>query len=162
MKIRLTMPRVKLSRADRNPWLAKMTLNMHVFKQKQTHINIISFLLQESTHIKQITSIGKMLKSSFPFCDSDQISMSSHNVQTSLFRYFRRDAAIWVDIINEIQKRNNKLYIMEESSHTWLKYTCRMCKVCLYISFLPDFSMSSQNVQYGKNLTLFFISLPFA
>ena len=26
-----------------------------------------------------------MLKSSFPFCDSDQIVMSSHNVQTSLF-----------------------------------------------------------------------------
>ena len=24
---------------------------------------------------------------------------------------------------------------MEESSHTWLKYTCRMCKVCLFISF---------------------------
>ena len=65
---------------------------MQVFKQKQTHINIISFLLQESTHIKQITSIGKMLKSSFLFCDSDQIAMSSRNVQTSLFRFFRRDA----------------------------------------------------------------------
>ena len=31
------------------------------------------------------TVIGKMLKSNFPFCDSDQIAMSSHNVQTSLF-----------------------------------------------------------------------------
>ena len=37
-----------------------------------------------------------MLKSSFPFWESDQIAMSSHNVQTSLFR-FVRDAAIWVD-----------------------------------------------------------------
>ena len=37
-------------------------------------------------------------------CDSDQIAMSSHNVQTSLFRFFRRDAAIWVDTINRIQK----------------------------------------------------------
>ena len=45
---------------------------------------------------------------------------------------------------------------MEESSHIWLKYTCRMCKVCLFISFLLNFSMSSQNVQYGKNVTLFF------
>jgi hypothetical protein len=52
-----------------------------------------------------------------------------------LVRFFRRDAAIWVDTINKIQKRNNKLYIMEESSHTWLIYTCRMCKVCLCISF---------------------------
>jgi phosphoenolpyruvate carboxylase len=26
-KIRLTMPKVKLSRANRNPWLAKMPLN---------------------------------------------------------------------------------------------------------------------------------------
>jgi hypothetical protein len=34
-----------------------------------------------------------------------------------------------------IQNRNNKLYIMEESCHSWLKYTCRMCKVCLFISF---------------------------
>ena len=54
-----------------------------------------------------------MLKSSFPFCDtadSDQIAMSSHNVQTSLFRCFRRDAAIWVDTINKKQKRNDKLY----------------------------------------------------
>jgi hypothetical protein len=68
---------------------------------------------------------GKMLKSSFPFCDSDQIAMFSHNVQTSLLRFFRRDDAIWVDTINKIQKRNNKLYIMEESSHTWLKYTSR-------------------------------------
>jgi hypothetical protein len=76
-----------------------------------------------------------MLKSSFPFCDSDQIAMSSHNVQTSLFTFFRRDAAIWVDTINKIQKRNNKQYIMEESSDSWLKYTCRMCKVCLFISF---------------------------
>jgi hypothetical protein len=42
--------------------------------------------------MKQITSISKMLKSSFPFCDSDQIAMSSRNVQTSLFRFFRRDA----------------------------------------------------------------------
>jgi hypothetical protein len=62
--------------------------------------------------IKQITSIGKMLKSSFPFCDSDQIAMSSHNVQTSPFRFFTRDAAIWVDTINKIQKRNSKLYIL--------------------------------------------------
>jgi hypothetical protein len=67
---------------------------MQVFKQKQTHINIISFSLQESTHKTDIKSIGKMLKSSFPFCDNDQIAMSSHNVQTSLFRFFRRDAAI--------------------------------------------------------------------
>ena len=57
-----------------------------------------------------------MLKSSFPFCDSDQIAMSSHNVQTSPFRFSRRDAAIWVDTINKIQKRNSKQYIMEESS----------------------------------------------
>jgi hypothetical protein len=38
-------------------------------------------------------------------------STSSHNVQTSFFRFFRRDAAIWVNTINKIQKRNNKLYI---------------------------------------------------
>ena len=69
---------------------------MQVFKQKQTHINIISFYYKK-VPIKQITSIGKMLKSSFPFCDtadSDQIAMSSHNVQMSLFRFFRRDAAV--------------------------------------------------------------------
>ena len=43
---------------------------------------------------------------------------------------------------NKIQKRNNKLYIIEESSHTWLKYTCRMCKVCLFIIiFLVDFQI---------------------
>jgi predicted component of viral defense system (DUF524 family) len=104
-----------------------------------------------------MTSIGRMLKSSFPFCESDQIAMSSHNVQTSHFRFFRRDAAIWVDTINKILKMNNKVYIMEENSHTWIKYTCRMCKVCLFISFLPDFSMSSKNVQYGKNVTLLFL-----
>ena len=28
-KIRLTMPRVKMSRADRNPWLAKMRFRLH-------------------------------------------------------------------------------------------------------------------------------------
>ena len=103
--------------------------------------------------IKQITSIGKMLKSSFPFCDSDQIAMSSHNVQTSLFIFFRRDATIWVDTINKIQKRNNKLYIMEESSHTWLKYTYRMCKVCLFIRFFARLAKMSN---MAKNVTLFF------
>jgi hypothetical protein len=43
----------------------------------------------KEVHITQITSIGKMLKSSFTFWDSDQIPMSSLNVQTSLFRFFR-------------------------------------------------------------------------
>ena len=42
---------------------------------------------------------------------------------------------------------------MEESSHTWLKYTCR--RFACSLVFLTDFSMSSQNVQYGKNVTLF-------
>jgi hypothetical protein len=31
MKILLTMPRVKMSRADRNPWLAKMTICLKSF-----------------------------------------------------------------------------------------------------------------------------------
>jgi hypothetical protein len=31
-KIRLTMPRVKMSRADRNPWLAKMIHSVHTFR----------------------------------------------------------------------------------------------------------------------------------
>ena len=80
-----------------------------------------------------------MLKSSFPLCDSDQMANSyvqpqCPNVAFYVFltrcRYLSRHYSI-----NKIQKRNNKLYIMEESSHTWLKYTCRMCKVCLFISF---------------------------
>ena len=45
-KIRLTMPRVKMNRADRNPWLAKMVLVIHAreiarFRQKTLNKDVV-------------------------------------------------------------------------------------------------------------------------
>jgi len=39
-KIRLTMPRVKMSRADRNPWLAKMMDDMFSSFNRMFHHKI--------------------------------------------------------------------------------------------------------------------------
>jgi hypothetical protein len=41
-KIRLTMPRVKMSRADRNPWLAKMLCCLSLFELRILIIPLIS------------------------------------------------------------------------------------------------------------------------
>ena len=38
-KIRLMMPRVKMSRADRNPWLAKMRYNWNIVENGVKHHN---------------------------------------------------------------------------------------------------------------------------
>jgi hypothetical protein len=43
-KIRLTMPRVKMSRADRNPWLAKMIRHKPSYKQLGVKTKRTSFV----------------------------------------------------------------------------------------------------------------------
>jgi hypothetical protein len=53
-KIRLTMPRVKLSRADRNPWLAKMPTQTSGLPQCTTQHS--SLVLPKAQHIPLVCS----------------------------------------------------------------------------------------------------------
>ena len=51
-KIRLTMPRVKMSRADRNPWLTKMPLQDSIFIMDIMGNWIIAFFIETTSIIE--------------------------------------------------------------------------------------------------------------
>jgi uncharacterized membrane protein YtjA (UPF0391 family) len=113
-----------------NLYRGKTTLIMQVFKQKQTHINIISFLLF-----------------CILFIVSTQIAASRRkNLKSDVWK-------LWLEIAIWSLSHKGKL---DFNIHVeCARFACSLV-------FLHDFSMSSQNVQYGKNVILFFISLPFA